>query len=163
VIGARVQQDRHPEGLTQKDIDWAKKDYFDRLLRGCMFTRLIADLHGEPTEYAQLLKDIAWVRVRKGDLRVSASELKALRKRLVKPAKERYDQVVQCWQSSEFRETVIYDWVASLGPQHCTYSCKKVTHDAISYLHLLLEWPIFTHAIARLKMNANPWLFCETR
>lgn len=163
VEGARIQQDRHPNGLTQERIDWAKTVYFDRLLRGCMFTRLIADLHGEPTEYAQLLKDIAWVRVRKGDLRVSEKKLECLRRGLVKPAEERYDQVVQCWQSSEFRETVIYDWVASLGPQHRTDSREKVTHDAISYVHLLLEWPIFKHAIARLKMNANPWLFCETR
>ncbi len=163
VSDATIQQDRHPEGLTQKDIDWAKEQYFDRLLHGCMFTRLIAQPDGEPTEYARLLTDISWVRVRKGDTPVSATELDRLRQRLVGPAEERYQQVVQCWHSREFHDTAIYKWVAGLDKGHCTLSCDNVTNDAIGYVNLLLEWPIFTHAIARLEMSDNHWLFVETR
>lgn len=149
---ARIQQDRHPDGVSQKDIEWAKGVYFDRLLRGCLFDHIIT----EPARrYAKLLKDITRFRVRKFD----PIEEQELRHDLFKLALARYTQVKECWGSDEFAGTVLYDWITSASPGHCTTSCEEVVDDAVRYVYLLLEWPVFKQAIEGLRVPGNYWLF----
>jgi hypothetical protein len=158
LAAARIQQERH-KILAKKDIDWAKADYFDRLLRGCLFHHLITEPQGQ---YASLLTNIVRFRIRKHDAPVAPSELQRLHGDLIKLANERYRDVKACWSSSEFRGTPLYRWASALTKSHCSTSCEEVADDALRYVDLLLEWPVFTNAIDRLPISGNYWLFVPT-
>lgn len=152
---ARIKQDRHPRGLWQEDIDWAKSNYFDRLLRGCLFDHLITE---PDKKYANLLGDIKSFRLRNG---VDPGVRQNLRTHLLQLATKRYEQVMKCWSSKEFAGTAINDWIVSLPADHCQKSCDEVVDDADRYIDLLLDWPVFTSAIRDLQVPGNYWLFVD--
>ncbi len=60
---AKFKQVRHPKGLTSDDMRWAVREYFDRLIRGCVFRRIITNNDGTPTGYSKLVAEIVRFRV----------------------------------------------------------------------------------------------------
>jgi hypothetical protein len=174
VSSAKIKQDRYPGGINQGWIDFAKREYFDRLLRGCMLHRIISKPDGKPTNYSNLLGDIVRFRVIESspqldaqglpDLRrVSESgpqvNLRDLRDDMTACADERYDEVYTCWSSDEYRGYALFDWATSLPDDHKSKQCGYVVNDAFNYMKLVLKWPIFTRAIERLRFEHNYWLF----
>jgi len=104
VSKAKVSQDRHPNGITSEDKQKAKKEYLDRLLRGCMFCRIITELNGTPTAYSKLVAQIVRFEVRDNDPRVlpERPEWNILRETMLAQAGERYEEVLRCWGSKEY-------------------------------------------------------------
>ena len=160
---ARIKQDRHPGGVTQKAVKWAGNLYLDRLLRGCLFRRLITELDGTPTEYSKLIGKIVQFRVSDRDLQDKA--LQPLKDGMVGQAGERYEEVLTCWASDEFDGFESYKWAeaklknSSTKDAHKREACNAVVEDAISYIRLVHKWPIFTRAIERLPFRGNLWLY----
>jgi len=157
VLHARIRQDRHPSGIKEEDIDYAYIKYFDRLLRGCIFLRLIKDNDGKPTEYANLIGRI--VQYHQGSIEESEREL--LREAMTTIALKRYDEVIRCWASYEFVGTSSCKWARTRNADFRALTCDGLVDDALRYLNLLLKWPIFVRAVDRLKYIANDWLFDE--
>jgi len=161
-VNAVIPQDRHRHGLTKADIDWAKSDYFYRLLRGCLFESLITTPDGKPTPYSSLLESIARFAVRE----VSRDRRERLTEQLSKLAQERYNEVVMCWRTAELEGTPLHQWTCKLkkdGPGRRQQICRELAEEAIRYIDLLVQWPIFTRAIERLEFLDNPWLFTPVR
>lgn len=162
IVGSKFKQDRHPSGITVDDITWAKNFYFDRLLRGCIFRRLITNLDGSPTEYSSLLADIVRYRAASSNLWANRTRT-AVASDMIEQAKERYDEVLSCWKSYEFQGYASYDW-ANLkinNQNHKINTCINVVENALRYIDLVLAWPIFIRAIKRLPFVGHAWLFRE--
>lgn len=127
---AKIKQDRHPKRIEIGDLSWARTDYLDRLLRGCLSLRLITDLDGRPTEYSKLIGAI--VRSRERDAT-------NLRREMMLHAQERYDEVLRCWQSPEFMNTASFDWAKSRSPRGFKLTAKSLNalrSEGISQLTL---------------------------
>jgi len=160
VAKAKFKQDRHPNGITAKDIDWAKAPYFDRLLRGCIFRRLISNLDDTPTDYSSLIGDIVRYRVTKQTLWYRKTKTQ-LTTEMKDQAIQRYDEVLKCWSSAEFIGYASHEWAEQQrnNPQHRKAICKKVVDDALGYINLVLDWPVILRAIKRLPIVGHDWLF----
>ena len=173
-IDAIFQQEREPNPLTVKFIEEFSSEYFERLLRGCLFSALISDQNGKVTKYSEKIMDLVWYRKNK---RNSDKNIKLeLSKILVK----RFDNVLYCWSSHEFMNTELSRWVENKknDPDYKDKLCGnlrtevgihgkevivgidgEVLKDAFAYLTLLENWHIFTRAIERLSFINNHWLF----
>jgi hypothetical protein len=164
VLEARFKQDRHPEGITQRDIDWAASDggYFERLLAGCMMDSLISHsvvknniVARTPTEFAQAIKAI----IANPSAQVNYG---AMQPQLYDYAERRYGRVLELWQTPEFEGTVLHKWAHDRA-QDENYRKTQVTaivEDAGAYLELVKNWRgSFAAAIGRLRPIGNLWLF----
>jgi hypothetical protein len=166
IEAAKFKQCRYPyqkrcDGIRKGDIQWAKTTYFDRLLRGCIFRRLLTNLDGTATEYSSLIKNIVEYRERrKGWEEKDKSSLVEI---MGKQAQERYDEVLTCWASGEFEGYASYDWAQEKrnDPIHENEICTRVVEDALCYVDLVLAWPIFVRAIKKLPFVGHDWLFEE--
>ena len=161
VPSARIRQDRHGKlGVLQSDLDWAESEYFDRLIRGCVFRRFITDLDGSPTNYSTLIGEIIRYRADHTSSKVNDRSLDNLRKELDKIGQIRLDEVLRCWLSVEFRGTISHRWAGGLRTSTTRQRkvIEGVSEDAIRYIKLLLKWHIFVRAVDRLK-GAEYWLY----
>lgn len=154
-------QDRYPDGVTEKDVDWAFKGYFDRLLRGCLLRRLIMELDGTPTEYSTLISDIVRYRVGGRSRRLKGPGLDRLKQTMYDQARERYEEVIQCWAWVDSSGYASHDWAKSRDSSHRDSICKEIVEDAAEYARLVQKWPIFVRAIDRLDVLTANWLFME--
>ncbi len=154
---AIIKQDRGP--CTE---DYTRQ-YFDRLLRGCMFRRLITEISGEPTAYTKFIGEIVQIRVSENDLRLSDAGLGLLKIEMLEHAGERYDEVIKCWAADEFHGFLSFNWahekLTDKKKIHKQPACKALVDDAINYIKLVHKWPIFTRAIERLPFAVNDWLY----
>lgn len=164
VTEARFKQNRHPAGISQKDVNWAGRDgsYFDRLLAGCMMDALISQPAREgnrvirkPTEFAQVIKTI---------IANPAAQIdhNAMRPKLNEYAERRYEQTLWLWQTPEFEGTVLYQWACEKAKdaRHKDKLAADIVEDACAYLELVKLWRgSFAAAIGRLMPIGNLWLF----
>lgn len=160
VAEAKFLQDRHPQGVTPKDMELAA-DYFPRLLRGCLFLAIIDGPHDSPTPYGRLIRDIVSFNAAANDALLDRGKPGGLAfyADLLETAKGRLGQVLRSWSSSEFADTELGRWVAAQGPQQADEFCKQVADDAIAYARLAGRWHIFVRAIQRLPYYGTKWLF----
>ncbi|MEK6405582.1 MAG: hypothetical protein AABN34_01320 [Acidobacteriota bacterium] len=195
VSKARSKQDRHKDGVKDSDMQFARKIYFERLLRGCLLHRIVVDLEGNPTEYSKLIEDIVAYRMKRNDPKLSKRRLGSLRNRLMIQVERHYTLVLRCWSSNEFEGTESFTWAKQLlatGSLNLEekekvesygwvkqrikdqrinirkkqlkkeavrqWLCQSVVQDAMDYIDLVRNWPIFTRAIARLEFS-EWWLF----
>ena len=159
---ALFKQDRHPNGITERDIEWAKNVYYDRLLRGCIFRCLLTRLDGTPTRYASVISDIVRYRVTKDSMCESRTKI-AIEAEMIKDAQERYNEVIECWRSQGFSGYASYDWANALVKEprrmYRENICVSVVGDALAYIDLVFDWPVFVRAIKRLSFVGHGWLF----
>ncbi len=160
VPDARIQQDRHHNGIRTNDIELAYIDYFERLLRGCMFRAIIHKPSGEPTMYSNLVEE--FVKDRR-DRALTAAELGQVMDTISSLAQERLEEVLMSWKSDEFDGTKSYQWASELSGSDAQQKeyVKSVTQDAVNYLGLVRDWPFFVRAIRRLPYTGFRWLFEE--
>jgi hypothetical protein len=161
VLNAKIKQNRYRDGIKQRDIDdlWGETSYFERLIRGCLFHRLISDANGNPTNYSKLIGDILKFQISENSERINKNSSKQLEREMIEHAKERYNDVIKCWQSQEFESTVSYEWARKRTSQDRIKACQKLVKDALNYIKLVLKWHIFVRAIQRLDFQASKWLF----
>ncbi len=115
---AKFRQNRHPDGIGESDIEWAIGFYFDRLLRGCIFRRIITENSGKPSSYSKLVAEMMKFKVTgsvSGLIRINflspddshgkafeEVDLNPYRLSMLEAAQERYEEVLKCWSSSEY-------------------------------------------------------------
>jgi hypothetical protein len=127
LMSAKLKQNRHPDGVKAKDIDWAVHTYFDRLLRGCVFRRVITMKDGSPTEFTQTLAEMVtfklicncdWpmmelpvlTRCKTSSNELTEVNLRDLREKMLQEAEERYQEVLKCWTTKELEGSLIWTW-----------------------------------------------------
>lgn len=162
VMKVKIKQDRYPDGVTEQDIDYDFKSYYERLLRGCILKSIIVDLNGKPTAYSKLIQD--FVRDRRSHL-PDETEKTELKKSIHIAAKQRLEEVLISWTSHEFKGTSVYKWAElvtasdSIKEKHI----QTVIDDALNYIDLVKDWPVFVRTIRRLSYTGSSWLFEPVR
>lgn len=162
IIEARFEQNRHPEGIQKKDLEWAKNEYFERLLRGCLMQSLIEGGDGKSTVYSNHIHSIvAYKDVLPRDAEEDPKTKRLLLKEMSNITRERYENTLRCWSSKEFKGTILYEWASSYlsSSERKKELCREVIEDAWDYIRLVRRWPIFIRAISRLKQRPNKWLY----
>jgi hypothetical protein len=167
----RFDPDR-PIRVTEKDVNWYLNDYLYRVLRGCCLLSLVSNVDGSLTRYSELVRDIVGGVVREGDPRVSEAALQKLHLDCRDVTDIRYDDVLQCWQSIEFKEFRVFKWAMDKAVDKTrdltaqpdrvdlrSKICDQVVNDAIDYLRLLLKWHWIVKAIKQLPKAGNYWLY----
>jgi hypothetical protein len=99
----------------------------------------------------------------------SQSMRNTLQDNMARVGTERYELVLQCWTSDEFRPFTIYRWAdnelrsyyqsRTTSPAYIPNLVCAAVADAIEYLGLLFNWHKFTRAIERSKFVGNAWLY----
>ncbi len=156
IINATFEQSRHPAGIQEDDKKWSKHTYFDRVLRGCIMHALIVSNEGKATNYSLQIRDAA--RLVKKE-KIKKKELESLRKNMYNLAEQRCNIVQKCWMSSEYEHTILYEYAISMKKEDISKQCNRVVDDALRYLDLVVDWPIFERAISRLSFAGNDWLY----
>jgi hypothetical protein len=156
---AKLRQDRHRSGISQADLIFAETKYFDRLLRGCIFHRMITEPGGSATCYSRKIRAVAWFESTTFD----SAERVIMEHALMPMGLAHCRWVLDCWTSPEFAGSISHRWAEKLqgddsGQQRL---CEAVVEDALNYIDLLLKWPVFTRAIGRLSFTGNTWLYDE--
>ena len=159
VSNATVIQDRYPgaDGVTAKDIQTDIKNYFVRLLRGCMLKAIIIRPDGKATSYSEVIKEL--VRDKRLNVPVG-NDLVNMKKDMKKACRQKLDDVLASWTSPEFSGSTLYIWATEKNndPRWKNKVIDLVIKDAINYMQLVKEWPIFVRAIRRLHFQLR-WLF----
>jgi hypothetical protein len=160
LVEARFDQDRHPAGVTLADKARAT-DYFQRVLRGCLFHAIVTGPRGARTSYGELIRDIVLYSASANDERLDGSlpAGKHFREGLMKTAQDRFDLVRASWTSSEFAGTDLWKWARKLDKRQASKYCAQVTDDALAYARLAKRWHVFVRAIQRLPYLGTRWLF----
>ena len=153
------EQNRYPEGTTDKqtkDQDW----YFERILEGCLLHAIIMD--AETDSYSDLICDIVLFKKVSSDITQQIKD--KMKDRLMEIAIKRYEAVLSCWSSDEFKGYDSYKWAKAelssfKSSTHPPELCENLVKDAMDYIDLLLNWHKFTRVIERLRFLGNSWLF----
>lgn len=158
VSGAEFVQDRHPNGLTERDHSWAKKTYIERLARGCLMQALIVDREGTPGPLSRCVSELI-VHQRQGGF--TKQELAGTRKDFVAAAEQRMDDIGSVWCSENYGKPVLASWFDSQTPAKRRKLIRSVAQDAIDYLQLVRAWPMYRDAIELLGPEEAHWLFAR--
>jgi len=108
VENALFRQDRHPGGITEGWIDWAKDVYFERLLSGCIMHALITTPAGEKGELAIAVEAV----VLRG-YRVTFDE-EDLRGRLDTVATQTALAVLNLWAHADYGNSMLRTWAEGM-------------------------------------------------
>ncbi len=156
---ALFEQDRHPKGLTKDFIDgtvigpYGQQEYLRRLFSGCIFHEIISV---PSKEYVTKVLNIVSGR----DINLDEIQKESLKNTLVEIGIEHGNKVLQCWTSREFENTISSNWAKKIINENIQRTIvEEIVDDAIGYLELLKNWPIFITAIERLPMIGNEWLY----
>lgn len=156
---ATFPQDRHPGGITESDIDWASREYFERIIRGCIFRRVITELDGSPTEYSEIIRKILVYKIRTDSPELQRAALIDLGQQTIVGCRVRLAEIVEAWSSIQFNDFAHYLWAKQLELSFRDRLLAQVIADALRYMNLVVEWPVIVRAIDRLPLFDNYWLF----
>ena len=158
-------QNRSPKGIAPKDIEWAKDNYFERLLSGCLMHAMIKNVDGTAGPLANIVKDIIEFEVTKTNF--TKGTKREHRKVLRDTAKKRFEEVLGVWRNADYGETTLKNWADKLtGPlllKEKNRICFSVVNVAMDYIKLLFDWPQYLNAIDRLGPKDAFWLFTPVR
>ena len=165
---ALFKQDRHPDGIKDKDIDWARDVYFERLLSGCIMHALITTPDGQKGELAVEVAAVL-------DRHLLTFDKDPLRRRLTDVALKTAIAVLDVWRHADYGNAVLSHWAESKyqgiagdppidsGPAIKIDQAKQligdIVEDAISYVHLVTRWRQYKDAIGHLGPVHAYWLF----
>jgi hypothetical protein len=149
LTSAKFQQQRHPGGITAKQVEWASEHYFKRLLCGCVFHALIVQPDGAHGPLAKEVRSILQT-THKIPLPNSSFEI---------PARQAAERTLSLWKQADYGTERLKQWVSSLTPPEIEEICCTTVKDAKRYLELLQLWPQYVNAIGRLVPAKAWWLF----
>lgn len=158
-LPAALRQDRHPEGVSEADLAWAKNDYFARLTRGCLLQACIQGPTGQPGPLGDAVaQTLAGFRSRP----LEPQEEVRLHDALYKAAAERFEEVITLWTQTEYG--LITTWAREIaGSSYAAQLCTEVADDALAYLRLVLDWPTYVRALESLDPFEAQWLYARTQ
>lgn len=168
IRGALFKQDRHPDGIAEKDIVWSRDVYFERLLSGCIMHAFITTPDGQKGELAAEVAAVV-------KLHLFTFDKEALRKKLTEVAHKTALQVLDVWRSADYGSNVLSLWAEGKyqeikrGPETdpdpatqvdpSKHLISNIVEDAISYVHLVTRWRQYLGAIGQLGPVHAYWLF----
>ena len=156
---ATFSQDRHgPTGPQNGDLVDARSHYLDRLVRGCLFCRLISNLDGTATIYSEAIGRA--VRVPGSDQKLTDEQWESLKSEIL----IRLQEIISAWSSGEYVGKVNHKWALEKMATKEKFSealWKSIKLDAETYLNLTNKWQIFVGALLELSQLRCPWLFTK--
>jgi len=158
---ARIMQVRHHGVIKEVDHKWAVEKYFERILSGCLHKSMMIDYDENPTSYSNLINNIVKFKIETKEL--LDQEIDKLKPELQSILEEKYDDVLYCMQSDEYKGSLSYEWALSKEKDNIYKNnfTEKILCDATEYAYLVFKWPVFVRAIERLPVLGNTWLFSE--
>lgn len=156
---ATLRQDRHPQGIGLDDIDWARENYFRRLLDGCLMQATIKGIDGNPGPLAKWVKGVVYG-VRPN---LSKKDEAILRNELKDVCAPRYDEVLEVWRSADYGNDILKEWASGLTNKDKGIICSAIADVGVSYIKLLLCWSDYVAAIGNLSPSDAYWLFSRVR
>jgi hypothetical protein len=159
VPGPGFYQNRHPRGVTDLDLQWAKMAYFDRLLRGVLLQSVVTtEGNGTPGPMSDAVCRIVLDEQRQPP---SAREEACLRTQLLSCMQERFELAMPFWAGSEdaYGNATLATW----AEEHEAASdrdrvCQGTTDDVLGYLRMVRKWPVYVEQIERLQSKSSDWL-----
>ncbi|HJQ25858.1 MAG TPA: hypothetical protein VKA60_18205 [Blastocatellia bacterium] len=100
-------QNRHPNGITDGDIKWAKDYYFERLLSGCIMHALITTADGEMGKLAQAVDEVLQL----GRLTIDEEDL---RHSLQDVATMAALSVLDLWAHADYGSALLSNWAKDM-------------------------------------------------
>jgi hypothetical protein len=129
---ALVKQERHKDGIVDKDIVWVSDVYFERLLSGCITHALITTPDGEQGELAAAVDAI----LQQGPEKMLDEE--DLRKRLERVAADTALSVLEIWQHADYGSALLSQWAEDMA-QRIT-SCLLYVSDLKNPVALVIKF-----------------------
>ena len=148
---AIFKQDRHPNGITDKDINWARDVYFERLFCGCIMHSLITTPDSDKGELSILIEEI----LTKGKTSANSKEIK---EKLHKKANETANIILNIWKSADYNNKSIKKWALKME-SNMSNCIDKLVKDAFAYIQLVADWNKYVSAIEQLTPIHAYWLF----
>jgi hypothetical protein len=157
---ANFKQDRHPYGVAQKDINWAKH-YLPRLVRGIVIDNLIWD--HDRHKAGVYIDYVNRVLHKKFKLTEDTSEkLKGVLKgALGRSIFEILDKIEELWSAKCYKEYPVYNYAKNILPDEKSQLYDQVIEALHSYLMLLSIWEPFVRLWRHVR-RTDPeykWLF----
>lgn len=146
---AKFVQNRHPNGITEKDLNWAKSKYFERLFSGCVMHSLIADSTGDKAIVAEIIDEILQTQSIK---RSYINIYRSIRSEIGIISKN----ILQIWREADYGTNLLCEWARSYDSDK---QVKQLTKDIVSYIGLVSRWQQYVVAIDRLRPVDAYWLF----
>ena len=153
-------QDRYPDGIEPKDIQWAESIYFYRLISGCIMHALIVERTGEPGPLATFVADFLDNRQLKKN-----REFAKLSVDFMKVAKITALELLEIWASADYGNDILQKWAqknrAKLkqGTGELAEWINSTVGDAVNYCKLVENWQDYVIAINDLADHDAYWLF----
>lgn len=144
-------QDRHPGGILDKEIEWARDEYFQRLFDGCILHALITTHNGERGELAEVINNLITINAR-------VPEESFLKKTFKDSAKPTAKAILNIWKSETYGNSLLKGW-AEKAARNIDKLINPIIEDAASYVHLVSRWQTYLAAMQRLTKNHAYWLF----
>lgn len=142
-------QKRHPSGIRSSDIEWAVREYFPRLLSGCIMHSLIKTPEGRKGVLSDAIDSV----LRTMSFHVSETILKeSIRSTASSVAQE----ILSIWAAADYGTPVLADWAKGYD---ATKLVEALTRDAYSYIFLVSVWHKYVEAMRRLSAVDAYWLF----
>ena len=158
-VAAGLRQDRHPDGVRESDLSWAKRVYFERLLRGCLVDACIMTPSGNPGCLGDAVNRVVH------DLRVHPLTKRArlaLRERLVTACDQRFGEAIEIWMQPDYG--LLAEWARErTNDAEKTRICGSVADDALRFMTLLSNWPVYLRAIEEVEPFDAFWLYRRSR
>ncbi len=151
VQNALFVQNRHPNGVCKKDIDWAKETYFKRLFFGCILHSLIVmpdNSKGPLSKYVSMVVDNPECSC---DEAFREAELKST-------ASFAARELLEIWKDADYGNVLLKEW-ATNNTGNIDDFVTQIVNDAISYIYLVSQWQKYVHAIGLLTSVDAYWLF----
>lgn len=156
---AKLKQDRYPTGIHPGDIDWARQDYFKRLLSGCLMQAAIRHHDGTRGPLALHIAEI-----KEGTRKsLSPADQRTLLYQLKATAKERCEEVLKVWREADYGNDLLKNWAESFTRAETETLCKSIAKVGISYVKLVLVWEKYVWHIGNLEPLQAYWLFTRVR
>jgi len=148
-------QDRHPHGIkpmtnrkTIKEIE----DYFDRILRGCIFHALIMKPDGTKGPLSSEIENV--IPPRKPRINE-----KSIEKRLRIEAMKTMSSVFSIWKKEDYYNSLRFNKWANKAIRKQNIIVDSLIRDAIAYIRLVSRWSLFQGAITNLQDYQAYWLY----
>jgi hypothetical protein len=158
VKGSLFKQNRHPDGIQPKDIEWAKDVYFYRLLSGCVMHAFITDRAGEPGVLAKTVEEL----IQTDDPTLDTLQIKL---ELAQVAKDTATEILNIWSRADYGNTILNTWARNnhheleQGQGMLIEWLNSIINDAVHYCELVKKWNSYVNAIQRLDRRDAYWLF----
>ena len=148
---ALFRQERHPEGVSDENIDWAKTDYFERLLRGCIVHALVVNYDGTPGLLAVEIKSII-------NEQLQIEDFTPLKASFEETANKSAEHVVSIWLNTDYGSLALTEWCQDIE-NDIPKICETTVNDILAYLRLVVRWPKYVRTIEKLTRIDAYWLF----